>query len=159
MHSTALPTLIPVGHATIDPVRRRRPIGVVLARLGFPSPAEDFQDESLDLNSLIVTNEPATFFYRARGTSMEGLGIFDGDILAVDRSLNTCDGDLVVAIWDGNAPVCKTVRFFGNAVELHSAAEDVPVIRLSGDMTLEAFVVTGVVRQVKRGGRPHVRTG
>jgi len=159
MSSTShLPSLPPAVRAAVDPPRRPRPIGGVRARLGFPSPAEDFTEDALDLNQLLVRNEPATFFYRASGTSMRGLGIFDGDILVVDRSLSPQDGDLVVAIWDGNAPSCKTLKIRSHGIELHSAAPGTPPITIGPDIEVEAFVVTGVVREVKRDGRGRVRT-
>ncbi|MGB3292577.1 MAG: S24 family peptidase [Phormidesmis sp.] len=54
---------------------------------GFPSPADDHIEACLDLNELVITNPPATFFVRASGDSMAGVGIFDGDVLVVDRSI------------------------------------------------------------------------
>ena len=55
---------------------------------GFPSPADDFIERSLDLNEQLVSNPIATFFMRANGNSMDGAGIHDGDLLIVDKSLN-----------------------------------------------------------------------
>ena len=153
-----LPALPHAVRAAIDPPRRPRPIGGVRALLGFPSPAEDFTEDALDLNQLVVRNEPATFFYRASGTSMCGVGIFDGDILVVDRSMSPQDGDVVVAIWDGNAPSCKTLKIRRDGIELHSSAVDAPPIIIGPGIEVEAFVVTGVVRQIKRDGRGRVRT-
>ena len=53
---------------------------------GFPSPADDYIDEFLDLNKKLITNKSATFLARAEGNSMKGAGIFSGDLLIVDRS-------------------------------------------------------------------------
>src|SRR6185437_14043566 len=119
-----------------------RPVGAVRARLGFPSPAEDFEDDQLDLNQLLVRNPPATFFYRTEGRSMEAFGIFHGDIITVDRSLRPADGDLVLATWDGNGPVCKQLRLRRNGIELCSGADAEPPIVLAGDISVEVFVVT-----------------
>ena len=152
-----MPTLAlhrPLGRASIDPRRRRRPVGGVRVRLGFPSPAEDFEDDTIDLNELLVRNEPATFFWRAAGWSMRMAGIFDGDVLIADRSIEPKHGDIVIAIWDGNTPVCKFLRICGDHVELHSADLETKPLVLDPDTEVEAFVVTGIVRQVKRG---HVR--
>lgn len=149
------PTLSYLGPAAVDPPRRRRPVGAVPARLGFPSPAEDFADGVIDLNELLVSNEPATFYYRARGRSQESRGIFDGDILAVDRSLTPVDGDLVVAVWEGNAPACKLLRKTSAGVVLES--DEAPIV-IGADVVVEAFVVTGVVRKLHRGGPSRVRS-
>lgn len=147
------PVLALFGHAVVNPPRRLRPINAVPARLGFPSPAEDFEDGGLDLNKYIIRNEAATFFYRSRGRSQEAEGIYDGDVIAVDRSLTPEDGDLVVAQWDGNTAVCKTLRVRASGIELHSADPSIPPICVPPAAVFEAFVVTGVIRRVNRGAR------
>ena len=72
---------------------------------GFPSPADDFIERSLDLNEQLVANPIATFFVRANGNSMDGAGIHDGDLLVVDRSVTPSHGSVVVAIVDGGLVV------------------------------------------------------
>ena len=72
---------------------------------GFPSPADDFIERSLDLNEQLVANPIATFFVRASGHSMDGAGVHDGDLLVVDRSLTPTHGNIVVAIIDGGLTV------------------------------------------------------
>ena len=72
---------------------------------GFPSPADDFIERSLDLNEQLVANPIATFFVRASGHSMDGAGIHDGDLLVVDRALTPTSGNIVVAIVDGGLTV------------------------------------------------------
>ncbi|MGB7397180.1 MAG: S24 family peptidase, partial [Candidatus Macondimonas sp.] len=76
-----------LGQAEVDAPVLRLPMGAARAVLGFPSPAEDFEGDSVDLNELLVRNPPATFLYRAEGCSMIGAGICDGDVLIVDRSV------------------------------------------------------------------------
>lgn len=120
------------------------------ARLGFPSPAEDFLDDMVDLHQLLVRNAPATFLYRADGWSMLGAGVCDGDILVVDRSVSPQDGDLVLATWDGNQPVCKVLKLTGQQIELHSAHPDHSPIVLELGVEVEVFAVVGVVRQIQR---------
>ncbi|HYQ23935.1 translesion error-prone DNA polymerase V autoproteolytic subunit [Stenotrophomonas sp.] len=132
------------------------PMAAVRARLGFPSPADDFMDEAIDLHRLLVRNPAATFLYRADGWSMSGVGISDGDILVVDRSVTPLAGDLVIAIWDGNQPTCKVLQLFESHMELHSANPDFPPIVLEQPTEVEVFAVVGVVRQMKRRG-PNVR--
>ncbi len=76
---------------------------------GFPSPAEDFADGTLDLNDLIE-HPAATFIVRVSGPSMTGAGIYDGDLLVVDRSINPRSGQIVVAVCDGDMVVKRLKR-------------------------------------------------
>lgn len=144
---------IPLGPASADPPQQRLPTGGVRVRLGCPSPAEDFLDDWLDLNQLLVRNPPATYLYRAAGNSMILRGILDGDILVVDRSVEPLDGHTVVATWDGNAPACKVLRIEADHVELHSANPHHAAIVLPAGTEVEVFVVVGVARQTTRTGR------
>lgn len=84
---------------------------VCLSRVpaGFPSPAEDFADGVLDLNDLIE-HPAATFIVRVVGHSMTGAGIFDGDLLIVDRSIKPRSGQIVVAVMAGDMVVKRLRR-------------------------------------------------
>lgn len=96
----------------LTPVARRRvPLPFFPARVpaGFPSPAEDFADGVLDLNDLIE-HPAATFIVRVSGYSMSGAGIFDGDLLVVDRSIKPRSGQIVVAINSGDMVVKRLKR-------------------------------------------------
>ena len=64
---------------------------------GFPSPATDYVEEDIDLNSHLIKNIPSTFLVRVQGKSMENVEIHDGDLLVVDRSLNPKNFSTVVA--------------------------------------------------------------
>ena len=70
---------------------------------GFPSPADDYVDQRLDLNTHLVEHPAATFFTRVSGHSMRGAGIHDGDLLIVDRALEPQDGRIVIAAVNGMA--------------------------------------------------------
>ncbi|KRG65789.1 peptidase S24 [Stenotrophomonas terrae] len=142
-----------LGPARIDGPVRSTPLAGAHARLGFPSPADDFLDDSVDLHRLLVRNPAATYLYRADGWSMLGLGVSDGDILVVDRSVRPTSGDLVIAVWDGNQPTCKVLKLFQHHIELHSANPDFPPIELTPGTEVEVFAVVGVARQIKRGAR------
>ena len=72
---------------------------------GFPSPAIDYQHESLDLNDKFVHHPEASYFVRVRGESMIGLGILDGDICLADRQEEVFDGNIVVAFVNGGLTV------------------------------------------------------
>jgi len=143
---------LPIGPAMIDGPAHFVPLASARVRLGFPSPADDFMDDAIDLHRLLVRNPAATFLYRADGWSMIGVGVSDGDILVVDRSVTPLAGDLVIAIWDGNQPTCKVLQLFESHMELHSANPDCPPIVLEQPTEVEVFAVVGVVRQVKRRG-------
>ena len=76
---------------------------------GFPSPAEQYQEPPLDLNSFLVKRPEATYFVKVEGDSMIGAGIREGDLLVVDRSLTPANGDIIIAAVDGEFTV-KTYR-------------------------------------------------
>lgn len=142
-----------LGLASIDGPVRSTPLSGVRARLGFPSPADDFLDDGVDLHRLLVRTPAATYLYRADGWSMLGAGISDGDILVVDRSVRPVSGDLVIAVWDGNQPTCKVLKLFEHHIELYSANPDFPPIVLTPGTEVEVFAVVGVARQIKSGAR------
>lgn len=72
---------------------------------GFPSPADDYVETRLDLNSKLIHNKEATFFLTVQGDSMKKVGIKDGDMLIVDKSLTPVDGKIVIAAVDGELTV------------------------------------------------------
>jgi DNA polymerase V len=76
---------------------------------GFPSPAEDYLDKTLDLNDLVIQHPAATFFVKVEGNSMIDAGIHSGDVLVIDRALDPADNRVVVAIVDGGFTV-KRIR-------------------------------------------------
>ncbi|MBF0588600.1 MAG: translesion error-prone DNA polymerase V autoproteolytic subunit [Magnetococcales bacterium] len=94
--------------------------------VGFPSPAEDYTEERLDLNRYLVRNPAATFFVRVDGHDMTGVGIHDGDILVVDRSIDPADGMIVIAVVEGSLTV-KRFRRRGRALWLEAAHRDIPI--------------------------------
>jgi DNA polymerase V len=68
---------------------------------GFPSPAQDWLEDRLDLNELVIRHPAATFFVQVQGQSMPGAGIHSGDTLVVDRAKTPRDKSVVVAVLDG----------------------------------------------------------
>ncbi len=68
---------------------------------GFPSPADDFIEGSIDLNKLLIRDPSATFFARVAGDSMRDDGIYDGNLLVVEKKLQPDDGDIVVSYLNG----------------------------------------------------------
>lgn len=84
------------------PVALRRPyFPSPPALAGFPNPAADYIEESLDLNEYLVRNKVSTFFIRFQGDSLADLGVMDGDVGVVDRALDVEPGKLIVASVDG----------------------------------------------------------
>ena len=68
---------------------------------GFPSPADDYTEENIDLNEYLISNPSSTFFLRVKGDSMINAGIKDKDLIIVDKSLVAKPGDIVIAMIDG----------------------------------------------------------
>lgn len=82
---------------------------------GFPSPADDYIDQRLDLNDHLVDHPAATFFVRVQGDSMQGASINDGDLLIVDRALDPVDGKVVIAAVNGELTVKRLMLRNGQA--------------------------------------------
>ena len=83
---------------------------------GFPSPADDYIEGRLSLDEHLIQHREATFFVRAKGNSMVGAGIFDGDLLVVDRSLTPSSGDIVIAVLDAELTVKRLIRRDGMVI-------------------------------------------
>ncbi|MBU2966723.1 translesion error-prone DNA polymerase V autoproteolytic subunit [Amphritea sp. 2_MG-2023] len=118
---------------------------------GFPSPAQDYIERTLDLNDLCIKHPAATYFVRAEGDSMEGVGIFSRDVLVVDRSLKAVNGDIVIACVNGEF----TVKELSTRPTLQLLAHNPTYapIEFGPDSTLELFgVVTTVIHSVRQRG-------
>lgn len=124
------------------------PLFLEKVRAGFPSPAEDYVDQALDLNELCIKHPAATFFVRVDGDSMLDAGIFSGDILVVDRALEASHGDIVIAAVNGDFTV-KMLEL--NPVRLIAKNAAYPTICFDEGEELQIFgVVTSVVRQIQK---------
>ena len=97
---------------------------------GFPSPAADYAENDLSLTDYFVKNRDATLIIEARGDSMIDAGIFEGDILMIDRSIEPRPGDIVLAYLQGEFTL-KTLKFANGQPELHpqNSSGNYPVIR------------------------------
>lgn len=114
---------------------------------GFPSPAEDMGGQRVDLTRELVEHPQATFLLRARGISMTGAGILDGNILVVDRALSARSGSIVVAVVDGEFTV-KTLQRQGARVWLRAAHPAYHDIEPAEGQTLEVWgVVTAAIHR------------
>lgn len=83
---------------------------------GFPSPADDYIEGRLSLDEHLIQHRDATFFVRAKGNSMVGAGIYDGDLLVVDRSLTPSSGDIVIAVLDAELTVKRLIKRDGMVI-------------------------------------------
>lgn len=111
---------------------------------GFPSPADDYIECTLDLNEHLVHNAAATFFVRAQGESMLGAGIHDRDILVVDRSLTPAHNRIVIAAVHGELTV-KRLWMRGGKILLRPENPAYEPLDVS---ELEGFEIWGVVTSV-----------
>jgi DNA polymerase V len=119
-----------VSPALISEKKSKAPLFASRPAAGFPAPGDDFVEKPLDLNDLLIDNPTATFFVRVSGDSMEGAGIFDGDVLVVDRSVEASDGKIVVAAVFGELVVKRLKKYPGHA-ELVSENDAYEPIRIS----------------------------
>ena len=97
---------------------------------GFPSPAENYIDTSIDLNEELIHNPSSTFFLRVQGESMSNAGVLDGDLLIVDRSINPQPGHIVVAVLNGCFTL-KRLTYRKNAPYLEAEHPNYPAFDLS----------------------------
>lgn len=126
---------------------RRVPMASASVQAGFPSPADDHLESSLDLNEHLVSNPAATFFVRVQGNSMKDAGIVDGDTLIVDRSVTPKDRQIVIAMLDGEFTV-KRLRERGKRVFLQAENSEFAPIEISENQELTIWgVVTFVIHR------------
>lgn len=122
------------------------PISINCVPAGFPSPADDYLDHPLDFNELLIAHPAATFAVRISGDSMNGIGIYPGDIAVIDRALTAQDGSVILGIIDGDFTI-KRYRRKGREVRLEAANPAYAPIVINED---RGFEVWGVVRYVIR---------
>jgi DNA polymerase V len=114
---------------------------------GFPSPADDFIENQLDLNELMVPHPTSTFFVRVEGDSMRGAGINNGDILVVDRSLEPASGKIVVAIINGEFTVKRFITD-PKGVYLVPENKNYPTLKIEPESDFQVWgVVTYVIHK------------
>ena len=118
-------------------------------RAGFPSPADDYIECKLDLNTHLIKHPAATFFVKASGDSMKNAGIQSGDMLIVDRSLEATHGKIVIAAINGELTVKRLSRQQGQ-VKLLAENRAYDPIDITDEQDLVIWgVVTHVIHQVR----------
>lgn len=108
---------------------------------GFPSPAQDYIDLKIDLNTELISNPSSTFYARVKGASMQDAGIMDGDILVIDKSLEPHDGDTAVCFIDGEFTL-KYIKIDVDAVYLIPANPKFQPIKVTDENN---FCIWGIV--------------
>ncbi len=111
---------------------------------GFPSPADDHLEATIDLNRQYVRHPAATFFVRVQGHSMIGAGIHNGDMLVVDRSLDAQSGAIVIAVVNGELTL-KRLLIAGDEVWLMPENPEFQPLQITDSMELQVW---GVVAHV-----------
>jgi DNA polymerase V len=113
---------------------------------GFPSPAMDFEDTTIDINKELIKNPSSTFFGRVKGHSMRDAGIFDNDLLVIDKSLQISNNKIAVCYIDGEFTI-KRVIIEKDCVWLKPENNSFKPIKVTPDSD---FIVWGIVIHVIR---------
>ena len=136
----------PVPIAEVPPDLRLRIIGA--AGAGFPSPAQDWQETAIDLVELLRLDRAASFVFRVSGSSMVDAGLYDNDVVVVDRDAKPSNGRIVIAIVDGGFVVRQLVIRQGVPyLEARNTRMSYPQTIADGDLGIEIW---GVVRACVR---------
>lgn len=132
------------------------PLAASVVSAGFPSPAEDHEESGLDLTRRFIRRPTSTFFVRASGESLTGIGIFPGDFLAVDRSRQPQHEEVVIALVDGAFTAKRYLISKANQILLASANPTYPSIPWAEGCEIWG-VVTSVHRDLLPGSGSHGR--
>ncbi len=111
---------------------------------GFPSPALDFIDLTIDLNKHLIKHPSATFYGRVKGYSLKNAGIDDGDLLIIDRSLEPQNGKIAVCFIDGEF-TAKRIEIKEDKIWLHPENEEYKSIKVTKE---NSFLIWGIVTHV-----------
>ena len=125
------------------------PLFLSKVQAGFPSPADDYIEQNLDLNEYLIKKPTATFFMKAAGDSMIGAGISSDDILIVDRSITANHNSIVVAVVNSEYTV-KRFQKIKDKIFLVPENKKYPVIEINEGTDFEIWgVVTYVIHSAK----------
>ena len=114
---------------------------------GFPSPADDFIELSIDINKEYIKNRDFTFFAKVKGHSMKNVGIFDGDLLIIDKSIEPQDNKIAICQVDGDFTV-KRIKIDNDTVWLIAENEAFNPIKVTADNELMIWGI--VVASIKK---------
>ncbi len=125
------------------------PFFLTSVEAGFPSPADDYIEKTLDLNELLITHPAATFFVRVQGESMCDAQIHTGDILIVDRSIEAKNNVIIIAIYNGEFTV-KRLRKDGKQLWLIAENPKYAPLEITEESDFQVWgVVTFIIHQAQ----------
>lgn len=130
---------------------KKIPLNIFLSpvQAGFPSPAEEHIDKTIDLNELLIRHKEATFFVRVEGESMQDANIHTGDVLIIDRSLEAKPDDIILAVINGEFTVKRLVVYNGEAF-LQPENPRFAKMKIEPDADFQVWgVVTYVIHKAK----------
>ena len=136
----------------IRPIEKRHgakklPLFIARVQAGFPSPGDDYIEKNLDLNELLIKNPAATFFVKVEGDSMVNAKIESGDTLIVDRAVEVKDGNIVIALINGELTV-KRISIRNQRIFLHPENKSFKKIEITEEMDFDIWgVVTYIIHQ------------
>ena len=107
---------------------------------GFPSPADDYTEENIDLNEYLISNPFSTFFLRVKGDSMINAGIKDKDLIIVDKSLTAKPGNIVIAMIDGEFTI-KRLSIKNDELYLKAENNNYPDFRFKNHIDVQIWGV------------------
>ncbi|MFQ3216610.1 translesion error-prone DNA polymerase V autoproteolytic subunit [Paraperlucidibaca sp.] len=138
-----------IGTPALSASHPRLPLLQGFVPAGFPSPAADYVQNTIDLHERLIHNPEATFFIRVSGDSMIDVGIVDGSVLIVDASRPPVSGDIVVASIDGQLTV-KRFKRVADRYELHAenAQRPYPVLHPTEELQIFGVVTSHIVEHV-----------
>jgi len=139
---TASRGLLSLVHPSKELFQRQRALLRRAVSAGFPSPADDYVERRLSLDDHLVRHKESTFFMRVAGDSMRGMGIYDGDLLVVDRAVPATHGCVVIAVVDGGFTV-KQLLHTPQGQMLRAAHPDYPDQLIKPE---QDFAIWGVVQ-------------
>lgn len=105
-----IPQLVPITTIRTGISRQLLPLYSHKVNAGFPSPADDYIENSIDLTSFLVSNPASTFLLRVQGDSMIGAGIYPSDIIIVDKSRTPRNRDAIVAVLNGEFTIKRLIK-------------------------------------------------
>ena len=138
----AASTLLSLTHPNKTMFERQRALLRKAVPAGFPSPADDYVERRLSLDEHLIEHKESTFFMRVAGHSMRELGIYDGDLLVVDRAVPATHESVVVAVMDGEFTV-KQLLYTPQGKVLRAAHPDFPDVLVRSE---QDFSIWGVVQ-------------
>jgi DNA polymerase V len=116
------------------------PLLLEKVKAGFPSPADDYVEKNVDMNELLIKHKTSTFLFRVSGNSMINAGIFDNDLLVVDRAVQPQNENIVVASVNGELTV-KTIRESKGTLSLLPHNREYEPIKITQEMDFEIWGV------------------